>query len=93
MARYQVPAPTWGWRREKIDSSAGWRGNLASPTVVVEQDIGDGKRLSVTLVETRAGIEVQDAEIWQWQAEQGAEQGGYWVPVRQVSAQQIEVRQ
>lgn len=88
---YTVNVPSYGWRREKIEPGKSWQGNLGEPFVTVTVELDKTHRLSVVLVETRGGIEIDQAEIEEWQREDDAPNGGFWVPGRPIPSSQIQL--
>lgn len=93
-ATYRIEVPTWGWRREKIEIGEDWLGNLALPTVVVDDEQPGDYSLSVGLVEQIGGnIEIASAEIQRWVADETHPDGGFWGQPRQVPFGQIELVQ
>lgn len=79
-----VKAPSFGWRREKIDSGADWRRNLGKPSVSAEHYFHDDRRAVVTIIEEKDGsLSIGDEVIVEERDDDGAwEQVGYDQPGR-----------
>jgi hypothetical protein len=90
---YKIVIPKSGWVQERITGAGDWQRDMGCPRVVVKQEIGEDRRLSVALVQVGSRVEIEDATIEEWQEEAEAEQGGYWVEGPAVAADKIRLVQ